>query len=68
MAANAYVRGILGVHSFSNNVKKFFLEKLDHNLWTRDEVLEIFLSANLEAHMQVLKDLEGVPFHVDGEE
>ena len=60
-----YIRSVLGLVSFSKNVRRFFLKKLDHTLWSKDEIIEAFNSAHLEAHMQVLKDLESVNWPED---
>ena len=56
---NESVRRVLHLSSFSDNIRRLFLKKLrHHDLWARNEILEIFNEAHLEAHMQVLNDFE----------
>ena len=65
MPGTEVLKRILSVKSFSDNVRRFFFKKLNHNLWTRNEIIGIFSDAQLEAHMQVLKDLEEASIQED---
>ena len=59
------LKRVLSLQSFSDNVRRLFLGELNHNLWTKDEIIDLFNKAHLGAHMQVLKDLEELPYMKD---